>query len=47
MVGKLGHQHLGQQPGSGNAFVNDVSLYRSLGKGLAFELTPESWTVNV
>jgi hypothetical protein len=30
VIGKLGDQHLGQQPGGGDAFVDDVCLHRGL-----------------
>ena len=40
MVSVLGHQHLGQQPCGGNAFVDHMRLDRRLGDGLALHAGP-------
>ena len=40
MILILGHQHLGQQSGGGNAFVDDVSRHRRLCDGLALGAGP-------
>jgi len=40
MIGKLGHQHLGQQTGGRNTFVDDVCLHRRLDQRLALGTDP-------
>ena len=35
MIGKLGHQYMGQQTGGGDALVDDVRIHRGLDQGLA------------
>ncbi len=40
VIGVLGHQHLRQQPGGGDAFVDDVRIDGDLGERLALRTSP-------
>ena len=40
VVCKLGHQHLGQQAGGGDALIDNMRIHRGLNQGLALGASP-------